>query len=217
MRRLLRTALWRTPLYDLIRRWRQRRELRLWRRRPGSSATPPAGFKQALVRELAEKFSLRVLVETGTALGDMVFAARNSFAEIYSIELDRRLYERAARRFRGDDHIHIMPGDSSEVLPSVLREIEGRPALFWLDAHYMAGGVRGRLVTPVLEELRQVLDRGRRDDVILIDDARLFTGGFDYPSLDEVRRLTGGRRDRALAVEHDVIRIHRRPRARGSV
>ncbi len=211
MRQLVKKVLWRTPLYDLVRQLRHRRELRVWERR-GGGLTPPPGFKQTVVHEYAERFSLRVLVETGTLFGDMVFAARDTFAEIYSIELDRQLYERATWRFRHDDHVHIVPGDSYEMLSAVLPEVAGRPALFWLDAHLMGGGVGGKLATPVIRELRDILESDLLDYVILADDARLFTSGSGTPTLDEVKQLVAARHpDWIVATEHDILRIHRRP------
>ncbi len=84
MRQLLQSVLWRTPLYDRIRRLRQERELRCWQRR-GSSGLPPPAFKQRLVRATAERFALPVLIETGTFFGDMIAATRDAFDDVYSI------------------------------------------------------------------------------------------------------------------------------------
>ncbi len=210
MRQLLRRVLFRTSLYDRIRRLRQQRELRFWERRGSSDLPPPPAFKQRLVRDTAERFSLRVLVETGTFFGDMIAATREAFDEIYSIELDRRLYQRATARFRRDDRVRIVPGDSGEMLPAVLATVAGRPCLFWLDAHLIGGGVRGKLTTPIIHELRAVLGSDLDEAVILVDDARLFNEASDYPTLDQVRELVrAGRPDWTLLVEHDIVRIHR--------
>ncbi len=100
-----------------------------------------------------------------------------------------------------------MPGDSGEVLPAVLAAVGRRPCLFWLDAHQMVGGVRGERVTPVLRELRHVLER-RPGDVVLVDDARLFTGAFDYPTLDQVAELAAAARPGwNLEVADDIVRL----------
>ncbi len=195
----------RLVLWDAGRRLWQRRQLRAWDRK-GRPAPPPPRFKQHLVAAYAKRFAREVLVETGTFLGDMLFAVRDSFRTIYSIELDPWLYRRARRRFGRYRHIHLVPGNSSEMLPFVLSRID-RPALFWLDAHQMAGGVRGFQVTPVARELEQIL-LDDRDDVILIDDARLFTG-IGYPTIDQVReRILAQRPGCAFEVEDDVIRAH---------
>jgi hypothetical protein len=129
-------------------------------------------MKQKIVSSYARQFSIRNLVETGTYLGDMVYANRNVFDRIFSIELDKSLYERALHRFSRFAHITILHGDSSVVLPELLDTIRA-PCLFWLDAHYSAGITsKAGAETPIIEELQLILKRGVVEDVILIDDAR---------------------------------------------
>ncbi|NMC95878.1 MAG: FkbM family methyltransferase, partial [Deltaproteobacteria bacterium] len=49
------------------------------------------------------------------------------------------------------------------------------------------------------------------DHVILIDDAREFTGNNNYPTLEELRQiLKNSRREWQMTVDADVIRIHKR-------
>ncbi len=200
----LQRALYLSPT---VRRLWQRLELGTWEAR-GRPSRPPARFKHRLVKGYAERFGLDILVETGTFLGDTVFAALDTFRTIYSIELDRGLFGRARRRFAGYGHVHIVPGDSSEALPFVLAKLE-QPALFWLDAHQMVGGVRGRLVTPIVQELEEILAGEIRDHVLLIDDARLFTGA-GYPTIGQVRdRILEKHADWVFEVKDDVIRSHR--------
>jgi hypothetical protein len=46
--------------------------------------------------------------------------------------------------------------------------------------------------------------------VILIDDARCFTGENDYPTLDELKSFVAERKpNHKFSVEHDIIRIHK--------
>ncbi len=172
-------------------------------------ASPPALFKQRTVRAYAERFGREVFVETGTFFGDMIFAVRDLFGTLYSIELDHWLFQRATARFEKDAHVHILPGDSYEMLSMILSKIE-QPALFWLDAHQMVGGVRGVRLTPIAKELEDILASAVDDYVLLIDDARLFTGG-DYPSLEQVeRRILARHPNWVFEVADDIIRSHRR-------
>lgn len=179
-----------------------------WRSGGRPATSSPALFKQRLVAAYAERFSCRTLVETGTFLGDMIAAQRWHFRALYSVELDPTLHRRATERFHRLPHIRLLQGDSGQVLANLLPELEGR-VLFWLDAHQMIGGVRGAKTSPILEELNLILASRLDDYVLLIDDARLFTGD-DYPSLDDVRAQIHRRHPRWVAeVEHDVIRAHR--------
>ncbi len=180
-------------------------------RRSGRPVPPPHIVKEIVVKEYARRFCIRLLVETGTFQGAMIRATRESFDRIYSIELDENLYQRAKNEFSDFDHITIIHGDSSDILPRLLPEIT-EPCLFWLDAHF-SGEItaRGTLLTPIKQELTQIFNHPIKDHVILIDDARLFNGQNDYPTLEELRHLVLNRLpDGILAVEDDIIRIHKR-------
>lgn len=183
-----------------------RLEVLAWRRR-GSPLPPPDVFKRATVRAYRKAYGPRVLVETGTFRGDMMFVQQFRFDRLYSIELDPILFQKAAGRFRESPHIRILQGDSGRVLPGLIREI-GAPCLFWLDGHYSGGETaRGVSDTPVVKELEAILS-DPRDHVILIDDARLFTGKDGYPTLEEIRNLVLNRRkDYSVTMEDDIIRI----------
>ena len=158
------------------------------------------------LRHYARRFRLRSLVETGTYMGDMVWAMRRQFDEIYSVELDAKLHARAVERFKSNPHIHLYQGDSAKVLGDVIPRLNG-PSLFWLDGHYSAGvTAKGESETPVMSEIGHVLDDSRWAHVILVDDARCFGQG-EYPAVDDLRTLIATRRDLALEVTEDVIRI----------
>jgi hypothetical protein len=197
-----------TPLYDFIKYRRGERELQEWRE-SGKPFPPPHVLKQRVVREYARTFSLDTLVETGTYVGTMVDAMKTTFKEIFSIELDQALYEAAREKFSGFSHIHIVQGDSGEVLQDILNHLT-RPCLFWLDGHY-SGGItsKGQLDTPVSKELECILQHPLASHVILIDDARCFTGQNDYPTIEELRDyLHAARPQWVFELRDDIIRIH---------
>ncbi len=180
-----------------------------WRwRRVGRPVPAPHAVKRRVVRSYARRYGLHTLVETGTYLGDMVAGTAGSFRSVYSIELDSQLAEAATRRFANVPKIMILQGDSGEQIAKVLDKID-EPALFWLDAHYSEGETaRGLDETPILRELAHVLDQPV-GHVLLIDDARDFTGKGGYPSIPELEafvraRLPGWK----LSVSDDIIRIH---------
>ena len=180
------------------------------RTRMGLPALPPHILKQRIVKEYADRYSIRTFVETGTYLGDMVAATRGKFDKIVSIELDVTLWKTAKEKFASYEHISILQGDSSTILPSVVASIS-EPCLFWLDAHYSGGTTaRGETETPIMKELHTVLDREGAGDVILVDDARLFVGKDDYPTVEQVRNLVAETRpDMSLESKDDIIRICR--------
>ncbi|MCD4762206.1 hypothetical protein K8R32_04590 [bacterium] len=166
-------------------------------------------FKQEVVKSYFYKYKIGIFIETGTFLGEMVEAVKDNFKKIYSIELDKRLYKKSKRRFGNNKHIHILLGDSGEILPKILASLR-EPCIFWLDAHY-SGGVTGKGVknTPILKELNYILDNFIKGSVILIDDARLFIKIVkDYPSIDELKSIIINKRSELkLEVKDDIIRI----------
>ena len=172
---------------------------------------PPPLFKQKIVKRYANKFSINLFVETGTYMGAMVNATRDVFDKVFSIELDDDLYKSAKEMFSKYNHISIMHGDSSKILPSILSKIN-LPCLFWLDAHY-SGGItaKGELETPILLELKHILNSSEFNHVILIDDARCFIGLNDYPTLNELKNLISKmRQNYSFIVKEDIIRIHKK-------
>ncbi len=179
-----------------------------WERR-GRPVPPPHLVKQRVVKCYGKEFSLHTLVETGTYLGEMVNATKSSFSRIVSIELGDDLWEKAQEMFSGYAHVSIIHGDSGLVLQEVLSGIE-EPCLFWLDAHN-SGGITatGKLETPIVQELRHILNHPVNGHVILIDDARLFVGRDGFPGLADLRNLVALKHpDWIFVVQDDIIRAH---------
>ena len=205
-----------TRLYSKLRDIRRvvSGRLQIWKwRRNGCPVPPPHIVKQKTVIQYAKLFCVSILVETGTFSGEMISSVKGVFKEIYSIELDPLLFENARRRFAGKPHIHLLNGDSAAVLSEVLDELK-EPALFWLDGHYSGEGTaKGEIETPIKAELAQILEHAVPQHVILIDDARMFTGENDYPTLDELKaQVHAFSEDLGFEVEADIIRIHKMPR-----
>lgn len=192
----------------LPRSWWDGLRLLRWRL-AGRPVPPPDRVKERAIAEYGRRFNIRTFVETGTRRGDKVEAMKGRFDEIYTIELDRRLYENAARRFADLPHIRVIQGDSTEQLPRLLERLPG-PCVFWLDAHYSYGETaRGELDTPIVAELTAILAHHERRHVVLVDDARAFTGSRDYPTLAWLRDFVGTQRpDLVLEVRDDIIRMH---------
>ena len=143
----------------------------------------------------------------------MIHAVQKTFSKIYSIELDKALYEKAKKRFSKDYHHHIklFCGDSRSVLPHILSKIE-QSCVFWLDAHYSGKETGGSsLKTPIIEELNQIFNYNNFDHVILIDDAHNFTGKNNYPSLEELKEFVSKQEGYwNIIIKEDLVRIHKK-------
>jgi protein-L-isoaspartate O-methyltransferase len=83
--------------------------------RNGKVIPPPHIVKQKVIEEYQNKFAVNVLVETGTFMGEMLYAQRKNFKSIYSIELSNELYKIAKQRLKNYKHINLLRGDSGDV------------------------------------------------------------------------------------------------------
>ena len=172
---------------------------------------PPNKFKQSIVKMYAKRFQIDILIETGTYKGDMVIATKKLFKKIYSIEIDKHLYNLAKKRCSKYKHIFLYHGDSINILPQILFNIK-QPCLFWLDAHY-SGGItsKGELETPIMKELEIILNSSQINHVILIDDARFFIGKHDYPTIETVKNFIRNKDNDWICInKEDCIRIYKK-------
>jgi hypothetical protein len=163
--------------------------------------------KHSAIRKAAQKYHIKTLVETGTYLGDTMYMLYPDFDALYSIELSPIFHNRAKKRFRSMPNIHLLQGDSGKEMAKLVTKLKA-PALFWLDGHY-SGGItaKGDKECPVLEELDAIF-RSAADHVIYIDDARLFNGQHDYPTIEEVKNIVAAARPNYMVkVENDCIQI----------
>jgi len=135
-----------------------------------------------------------IFIETGTyfGLGIKVAVASEMFKEIYSIELDDDLAERAAIMFEREAMVYC--GDSPKWIKEIaisMPEDNPKPlATFWLDAHAsgpLPGGEDGG--TPILSELRAIKEHYDPNSTIIIDDRRLF-GSAEWNGVTEEQALT---------------------------
>jgi hypothetical protein len=201
-----RKLLQRTPLYGAYKALGHYPDYWYWKLR-GEPARSPHLLKQRTVQEYAQRYGLRVLVETGTYYGEMVAAMRKRFDEIYSVEYALQLARRAQKKFQRWPHIHILEGDSQVRVPEVLKSLR-QPALFWLDAGYYGwAGLQGdkqRLST----ELDAILRHEVRGHIILMDDAHGLNGQNGAPTVEELkRRIESEFPGRSVDVKYDILRI----------
>jgi hypothetical protein len=149
-------------------------------------------------------------VETGTFMGDTAALLAIKAKEVYTIEPDKTLFEKAKTRFQNNQRIHVIHGLSEHVLPSLLANLNGT-VNFWLDGHY-SGGIthQGPTDCPVREELKSIeKNLPRYESVsVLIDDIRCFDPSIpefaDYPDLNY---LVDWARKNNLTwhIEHDIF------------
>jgi len=167
-----------------IKQFLNRRKIKKWIA-GGRIPPPPKEYKHQVILNFAQKHNHKIFVETGTYMGETLYMMKNSFDELYSIELSSLLYKKALKVFRGISHVTLIHGDSGKQLKLLLKKIE-HSVLFWLDAHYSGGiTVRGKQETPIVSEIKAILSHNFKH-TILIDDARCFIGKNGYPTLKQL-------------------------------
>lgn len=176
---------------------------------------PSYETKRAILKDYKERYGLNTLVETGTFFGDTVEFFKHTFTKVISIELSEDLAKKAMKRFEQDKNVTIIHGDSGQLLKDIVKN-ESAPILFWLDGHYSSEFYVGDLFiktartnvdTPIVEELKGILS-SELNHVVLIDDARLFIGLNDYPSIYQLKRLVkkSGKKYNIVVLQ-DIIRL----------
>lgn len=173
----------------------------------GKPVPPPHQVKQVTIEAYRSQSNYQVLVETGTFMGHMINVQRKKFKQLYSIELDGKLWQDATKRFSAYSNIRILQGDSGKVLKDLVPELT-EPAIFWLDGHYSGGNTaKGDKDCPIYEELDAIFKAKQRKNILLIDDARLFNGQNDYPTLEQLTTYVKSK-DPAytVSVKDDIIR-----------
>ena len=186
-------------------KYQQKKEFSLWQK---GKIPVPRIQKQKIIREFGKRFNMKYLVETGTYLGEMIWAQIDNFSKIYSIEIDQELFKRATNIFLKKPQVEIYLGDSGKVLPEVLNKLNG-PALFWLDGHFSGGETSSAdIPSPVIQELNCIFTHSIKGHVILIDDASIFNGANNCPTIDEIKsEVRNYDSTLKIELEDNIIRI----------
>lgn len=142
--------------------------------------------------------------------GGTTQAVKKNFHEIHTIEVVKSLYEDNCKRFAKDKKIHLYCGDSKNMLGEMIDRVRNKKRiLFFLDGHYSGGETgMGAVATPVEHEIETIYKKlPGKHFVILIDDARCFTGEAGYPVLKDFVGKLRLRENVDVSVKGDIIRV----------
>jgi hypothetical protein len=137
-----------------------------------------------------------ILVETGACKGSAAYYNRFNFEKIYTVELDTELYSGAKKLLDPFPNIDIRHGDSKQVLPQFLEQID-EPCIFWLDSNHRI---------TLRRELETVFANSIKEHVILIDDYRLFGNLITSILPDEIKSMAESN-GYNFAVQYDSMRL----------
>jgi hypothetical protein len=169
--------------------------------------------KRIILDKYRQIYNVTTFVETGTFLGDTVEFFKNKFVKLVSIELSEDLFIRASQRFSDNNNVQILHGDSGKIFETLLPTFT-IPTLFWLDGHYSSefflndeyvSTAKGERNTPIEKEIELLLNCDI-PHIILVDDARLFIGKNDYPTISHLKNMLYDY-PYQLFVDSDIIHI----------
>jgi hypothetical protein len=169
------------------------------------------GVPTQAVRGLSSLNNATVFVETGTFRGDTTRWASAHFKTVHTIERSEPLYRRFGEPLSNLGNIMPHFGDSRTILPRILEDIGDSRAMYWLDGHWSGGVTAGETdECPLAGELACL--RERSQDIILIDDSRLFLAApppphnpAHWPTIAEIVQLLDAPDKRYVQVIDDVI------------
>ncbi len=154
----------------------------------GINKNPWHSIKQRMIRNLQKKYKIKCLIETWTYMWDMIFSQIKNFDKIYSVELAKKYYDLAVKRFKNNKNVTIILWDSSIELWKLLNKIDVQSLVF-LDWHFSWWETaKWKKECPLLDELDHFINVKLKinNHIIMIDDIRLCWTHKDYPNIKEL-------------------------------
>ena len=139
-------------------------------------------LKRPFLQKMANLFKANIFIETGTCYGETLNSAKPCFKKLYSVEKNKNLYEKAAKKFSNSSKIKVFHNNSPVFLRQILPSIDER-ILFWLDAHDSEDS------TPIVEEIESIKQLCIEPPIILVDDICHFHNSRHYPSVKKLKEL----------------------------
>lgn len=115
---------------------------------------------------LKSKYPIDCVVETGTNLGATSAFFSLHFSQVHTIELLADVHKQATANLSHCPNVYCHLGSSEKVLEELLPELERKPLLFYLDAHWQQHW-------PLLAELDEISKTHRDNCIIVIDDFKV--------------------------------------------
>jgi hypothetical protein len=160
------------------------------------------------IDKMIKDFNIQGYIETGTGIGDSLsHAIKFPFEKIFSIEFDKKLYNKAIDKFL-DPRLLIINDLSINALPFIISKIDkDEKYIFFLDAHFPEadfGTAPDRYLQsinkykenalPLEAELKIIAQtRPLHQDIIIIDDVWIYEKGpFESGNWSERDKLNIG-------------------------
>lgn len=134
------------------------------------------------VKSLIKKFNIQCCIETGTYTGCTTEWFSKLVEQVYTVEIDEKLYNNALQKFKNINNIKITKANSKNWLKTLLPTIKDKYkyVLFYLDAHW-------EKYWPLIDELKIISEHYNNDNgfIIVIDDFKVPNRNFQFDKYKE--------------------------------
>jgi hypothetical protein len=171
-------------------------------------------FRQ--IKALAKRSGARILVETGTFVGNTAMRCSRVFERVVTIELDPDLFRQASRYLAGRKNVECLEGDALALLPQVLERADVDNALVFLDGHFSGSGTaHGGIAEPACEEIEVLAKHRNKIAAFIVDDFRCFGRDEGWPTRYELLKAveTSFGEGFEYTIHMDQVLVWRNPRA----
>lgn len=122
-----------------------------------------------------------IFVETGTYKGDTTVMASKYFKQVFTFELNEKLYSESKERFKREKcfNVNAYLGDSVELLQLCMPFLKNENCMYFIDAHISGydSSYKEAYMVPLFQELEIILSNVQSDkNIFIIDDARFWIG-----------------------------------------
>lgn len=125
--------------------------------------------------------NIAIFVETGTYKGGTIIPMSKYFKELHTIDICENAinFSKQLAQKGNIKNIRFYLGDSAVKLQEIIQNIDiNQPVIFFLDGHVTDNRSgftgKGQYDVPLLEELKQINTLRNQNDIIIIDDFRIF-------------------------------------------
>ena len=172
---------------------------------------PHSWSKYRQLKAVGKRTNADCFVETGTFLGNTSMRCSRAFKQVFTIELDEKLFQQAKDYLSSRDNVVCIQGDATVELPLVLQRPECNNAVIFLDGHFSSGKTaHGDVPEPACELLASLAEFKSKINGIVVDDFRLFGVEAGWPHKSELLRTAEEHfGDYRLAVHLDQLTIEK--------
>lgn len=111
----------------------------LWRILKFDVRNPHSLSKLRQLLAVRNRTGATTIIETGTYLGNTARRASFFFDRVYTIEVDKTLFEKAKNFLTSRKNVECLLGDCAVVLPELMARCDVDRVVLFLDGHFSGG------------------------------------------------------------------------------